>query len=1131
VRPLLITVLGTLILARALLAAPPPEEAIRLRNEGLAHLENEQPGDAERVFAKLTELRPRDPLGWANLAIARLRQQMFTEAMRAVDEALDRSKDDPRLLAIRGEIEHWGGDSDAALATYRRAARDAPGDLEIQHGLYRLATSSNAPDASAAADEALDRMARLRPENLVVLLQRGLRARERGDRATTTASFLRVRELLWQAPDGSDRLIEQVLGALEVADLEGARVPALRLSNLLKVTAMHREGQRELSPGIQGVPLTRLSEEPPATTWGEAVAVRFRGRRLGEAPTVGRALAVADFDGDDRPDIARLTGSGEETRLEMRWAAEGWATAHHQPAPGLRGLLHGDLDNDGRLDLVGYAPGAVHVWRGVESGFEEASASFGVSGGATAATLLDFDIEGDLDLALGRASGTLPVELYLNDLAGPLRAVGAMSFSPAFWRDVRDLAASDLDRDGDLDLLVAHGSGFAWLDNLRQGRFVDRSPAALAEAPPARAVAVADLDNDGYPDVVAAGRELAFYRNSAGTFERWRPPGFSLSAMDLAAIELADFDNDGHLDFAVAGERAFAIATRRGASFTLVSLDQAPQGASALAAADLDGDGDLDLVAAGAAGLHLLDNEGGNANRWLAVRLRGLDKGNSKNNLFGLGSALEVRSGSAYQFREARGDVTHFGLGSVARPDLLRVVWTNGVPQNRLSPETRQTVVEEQVLKGSCPFLYAWDGESVRFVSDLLWGAPAGLPLAPGVWAGADPDELVKVEGAAPRSGRYDLRITEELWEAAFFDHVRLWVVDHPAGVETASALRILPGASSPQEVRGTRDLRPPVAALDARGVDVTWRVTDRDEIYADGWEPSRYQGVARDTWSFAFDLGEAPARPVRLHLDGWIFPSDASLNLALAQRAYAPVGPRLEVETPDGWQVLIEAMGFPAGKTKTMVIDTPPLPPGSRHLRIVSSMWLSWDRIAWSVRPADDEPRIVARLLPDTAELRFRGFSQLIRRAPNAPHAYDYAQRHTQSPWLPFPGRYTRYGDVRELLAAPDDRSVILAAGDEMALTFDASHLPPPADGWVRTVFLESHGWDKDADRNTWAPHEVEPLPFRAMSGYPYGPGETFPDGPLYREYRERWLTREVLPDPIGSRLPQGVGSAAPPS
>ncbi|MGH9361047.1 MAG: hypothetical protein ACRD2T_03965, partial [Thermoanaerobaculia bacterium] len=87
----------------------------------------------------------------------------------------------------------------------------------------------------------------------------------------------------------------------------------------------------------------------------------------------------------------------------------------------------------------------------------------------------------------------------------------------------------------------------------------------------------------------------------------------------------------------------------------------------------------------------------------------------------------------------------------------------------------------------------------------------------------------------------------------------------------------------------------------------------------------------------------------------------------------------------------------------------------------------------------------------------------------------------------------------------------VVMAPGDEIALAFAAGELPPPPAGWRRTVFLESVGWDKDADRNTWEAAQVEPLPFRAMSGYPYGPGESFPDTPLHREYRRRWLTREV--------------------
>ena len=77
------------------------------------------------------------------------------------------------------------------------------------------------------------------------------------------------------------------------------------------------------------------------------------------------------------------------------------------------------------------------------------------------------------------------------------------------------------------------------------------------------------------------------------------------------------------------------------------------------------------------------------------------------------------------------------------------------------------------------------------------------------------------------------------------------------------------------------------------------------------------------------------------------------------------------------------------------------------------------------------------------------------------------------------------------------DDRSVILAPGDEIALEFDAAGLPPVPKGWQRTLFLQSQGWDKDADRNTFEAQHVEPLPFRAMEKY----GDPFPE-----ELRSTW-------------------------
>ena len=243
------------------------------------------------------------------------------------------------------------------------------------------------------------------------------------------------------------------------------------------------------------------------------------------------------------------------------------------------------------------------------------------------------------------------------------------------------------------------------------------------------------------------------------------------------------------------------------------------------------------------------------------MRLQALTQGNDKNNFFGLGAAVEVKAGDAYQFREADGGVVHFGLGEIAAPDLLRVVWTNGVPQNRLAPKRDQLVVEEQVLKGSCPFLYVETGDGVEFVTDLLWGAPLGMPVAEGVWAGWDPAELVRVDGAAVVRGVYDLRITEELWEAAFFDLAKLWVVDHPArrrgGVEPARAAR---RDTSTERVLAAAEVtagRGGVGRPRARRHRRAWRVATRSTPTAT--QRGSAQGVAAEPWTFTFDLGEAP--------------------------------------------------------------------------------------------------------------------------------------------------------------------------------------------------------------------------------------------------------------------------------
>src|SRR5947209_17240671 len=92
----------------------------------------------------------------------------------------------------------------------------------------------------------------------------------------------------------------------------------------------------------------------------------------------------------------------------------------------------------------------------------------------------------------------------------------------------------------------------------------------------------------------------------------------------------------------------------------------------------------------------------------------------------------------------------------------------------------------------------------------------------------------------------------------------------------------------------------------------------------------------------------------------------------------------------------------------------------------------------------ADDSVVQTTKLDPLVADLRWRGFSAETTPDGREPFGYDYARVSSLSPWKTMPGRYTREGDVRQLLAKTDDLFVVSRPGDEMVLSFDATRLPP---------------------------------------------------------------------------------------
>jgi hypothetical protein len=320
-----------------------------------------------------------------------------------------------------------------------------------------------------------------------------------------------------------------------------------------------------------------------------------------------------------------------------------------------------------------------------------------------------------------------------------------------------------------------------------------------------------------------------------------------------------------------------------------------------------------------------------------------------------------------------------------------------------------------------------------------------------------------------------------------------------------------------------------PRTATDPTGRDWAAELAAIDSVHAVPFEPAppQVQGIAGPHFlELAFDPeGLAGAERLRLVMTGWLWWSNASVNMAIARDPRYDFVPPL-IQVPDGaggWRDTGPPVGFPAGKTKSMVIDvTELLDRADPRLRVVSTLRLYWDSIRLATDGDDAELRVTS-LEPASARLWRRGFSEPeVHAEPHMPETFDW-ERVSQVPrWNPHPGLYTRLGDTLPLLGEVDDRYVIMASGDALHVRFDASTLPPVPDGFRRDYLVFLDGWAKDRDPNAVEVLRVEPLPFHGMSGYPYGPGESFPDTPEHRAWQREWNTRVPetwLPRLAGSR------------
>jgi Tfp pilus assembly protein PilF len=1106
---------------------------ITARTVGLEQLQRGQLADAEQEFKKVIALAPRDPLGHANLGLTYIRGGRLADAEGPLKRARRLDPRSPEVALISAKLYSLTG----RTADARKLLADLPTEPRV---LYALAELERQGGDSLQYVERLRQVLKLSPANLAVRLKLAGVLLRLGQADSTIRYLEDVRGLRPEPPREAKPRLDATLQALRAGNLQQARVELDRFLRLMEVSAPYQSSLAQvdwIEGPLTGRPLISFNPQTLITMRGISAGpdtgqTRFTDVTgesglpdLGVPPT---ALAWGNYDQEGGENLLLAWTDRDKKPMVALYAVQGGFFADvssRMPLPLPAGAVFAtfaDYDNDGWLDVFAIGTdGRGYLLHNVESQngrrFEDVTRKAGIRdvAGTRRGLFVDLDHDGDLDLLLV-GGGTLGA--YRNNLDGTFtlfpNALGLR-------RGGSDAAFGDFDDDGHIDVFVAseNGGDALFRGDGAQG-FTDTGAGI---GPRSSTAVVGDYDNDGALDVFVAGPAGGILWHNDGTgklTERQRLAGGTAAAF-------LDYDNDGWLDLIVAGPRG-AVLYRNDRHGTLVDrsalLPPSVQHDSigSLLIADVDGDGDPDIVLGGRRGVYLLRNDGGNAHLAMKVQLSALGAGSGKNNSFGIGSRLEVRAGELYQTRVVTAASTSFGLGSHFKADVLRVQWPNGVPQTIYFPGTDQDVLELQQLKGSCAFLYTWDGKHFRFITDVMWRSALGMPLgimggnAAYAPAGAS-QEYVKIPGEAlqPRDGRYVLQITEELWETAYLDQLRLLAVDHPDSVEVLVDERFPPTAPG-LRLYQVLHARPPLSAVDGHGTDVLDALREHDYRYVSNLEPLEYQGLT-EPHDLILDLDQAAGRPgTLLVLRGWIFPSDASINVALSQqhrlRAEPPV---LEVRDAQGRWVSRGSVGFPSGKDKTMVIDLAGIfPTRDHHVRIRTNLEIYWDEafvgedLGAGSRESGLHPKI---LTPSSGLLHFRGFSRMYRRGGRyGPHWFDYDSVAKQSPWRTITGAATRFGDVQPLLERSDDQYVIMVPGDEVTVQFDAPAAAPPA-GWTRDFILYSDGWIKDSDLNTADGTTIGPLPFHAIRSYPYAAGDAYPTDTARQRYEREYNTRVI--------------------
>lgn len=313
-------------------------------------------------------------------------------------------------------------------------------------------------------------------------------------------------------------------------------------------------------------------------------------------PWSSAGAALADLDADGDLDLV-LTGvaPGESARVYLN---RGDATFDRVPGGTPIGaadvLVPGDLDGDGRVDVLARRPDGTIAWmRNVLDDGLVAQPQLGFSG--TSVALGDFDGDGALDILAPLAG--------LDGAAGRVfRNVGGLFAAriPGTGGGMMSAAGFvDADADGDLDVVTTNGGANGALRFWENGGPQGALPAVTLTTRP-RGVgptASGDLDGDGRPEIIAPADRVP-----GEIYERALDGTFSVvgTVPDNGNGRLVATDDDGD------GDADLWVEPLGGGQWTRYRTAGGQPVATTLRLpvnrpvfGDLDGDGDLDAVSPG----------------------------------------------------------------------------------------------------------------------------------------------------------------------------------------------------------------------------------------------------------------------------------------------------------------------------------------------------------------------------------------------------------------------------------------------------------------------------------------------------------------------------------------------------